>query len=158
MKKNSAGLLLFREGLHGLEVLLVHPGGPFWAKKDAGAWFVPKGQLNSGEEPLECAVREFREETGFTPSGPFLPLGSVQQKSGKLVEVWAVRGDVDPAKLESNTFSLEWPPRSGRIREFPEVDRAGFFTEQQARGKMHPAELAFLERLKALLEEQARGE
>jgi predicted NUDIX family NTP pyrophosphohydrolase len=156
MKKTSAGLLLFRDGGHGLEILLVHPGGPFWAKKDAGAWFVPKGELNQGEEPLDCAKREFLEETGFAPQGPFLPLGSVQQKSGKTIHAWAVRGDFDPAKLRSNTFELEWPPRSGKLAQFPEVDRAAFFTEAEARERMHPAEFPFVERLRKLIDDDTR--
>lgn len=147
MKPTSAGLLLFREQSNSLEVLLVHPGGPFWAKKDAGAWFMPKGELGPNEDRLAGARREFHEETGFAPEGPFLPLGSVQQKSGKIIHAWAVRGDWNPAGLRSNTFALEWPPHSGKQVEFPEVDRAAFFNCCEARQKIHPAELPFIQRL-----------
>ena len=150
--KVSAGILFFRTRAAALEVLLVHPGGPFWVKKDDGAWFLPKGELEPGEEPLACARREFREELGQdAPDGEYLSLGSVKNKSGKLIHAWAVAGDFDPARLVSNTFRIEWPPRSGSEREFPEVDRAEFFTTLAARTKIHPAELPLLERLQALL-------
>jgi len=133
-----------------LEVLLVHLGGPFWTKKDGGAWFVPKGEVEPGEDELEAAKREFKEETGFDPGDKLQPLGSVKQKSGKTVTAWAFEGDCDPATLKSNTFAIEWPPRSGKQKEFPEIDRAAFFTIEAARAKIHPAELDFLERLDSL--------
>lgn len=155
MAKISAGLVMYRTRRGELEALLVHPGGPFWAKKDDGAWFIPKGELNPGEEPLAGAKREFAEETGLTPHGPFLPLGSVKQKSGKTIFAWAFAGDCDPATIQSNTFTMEWPPRSGRMREFPEIDRAAFFTLAQAARKMHPVELTFLERLKQIISESS---
>lgn len=149
--KRSAGILLFRQVENRLEVLLVHPGGPFWSKKDDGAWFVPKGELEADEEPLAAALREFREELGSDPpSGEPLALGSVKNKSGKLIQVWALEGELDVRSLKSNTFSLEWPPRSGQMREFPEVDRASFFCLAEAERKIHTAELPFLERLAAL--------
>jgi predicted NUDIX family NTP pyrophosphohydrolase len=137
-----------REGQ--LEVLLVHLGGPFWWRKDAGAWFVPKGVIEKGEEEFAAARREFQEETGMEPRGPFLELGSVRHKSGKRVVAWAFQGDRDPAMLRSNTFPLEWPPKSGKFQEFPEIDRADFFSVEKAREKMHPAEFAFVERLEKL--------
>ena len=146
MAKNSAGMLMFRLSL-ALEVLLVHLGGPFWAKKDAGAWFVPKGEIEPGEEILETAKREFREETGIEPKEPFLPLGSVKNKSGKVITVWAFRGDCDPSRIRSNTFQMEWPPRSGKMAEFPEIDRAAFYALEEAKQEIHSAERPFLERL-----------
>ena len=151
MKKNSAGLLLYRQREGELQILLVHLGGPFWAKKNLGAWFVPKGEIEAGEDALAAAQREFREETGIEPHEPFLPLGSVTHKSGKHVTAWAFAGDGDPAAIRSNTFRLEWPPRSGKFKDFPEIDRAAFFTVSEAREKMHEAEFAFLERLQKLL-------
>ena len=147
MTKVSAGLLMYRKRNQALEVLLVHLGGPFWAKKDAGAWFVPKGEVNPGEDELAAARREFQEETGLTPSAELLVLGSVKHKSGKKVSAWAFEGDCDPSALRSNTFQMEWPPRSGKTREFPEIDRAAFFTTESAREKMHPAEFEFVTRL-----------
>lgn len=154
MPKTSAGLILFRMRNDSLEVLLVHPGGPFWSKKDDGAWFIPKGELAQGEEPLVGARREFEEETGMKPEGDFLPLGTVKQKSGKIIHAWAFAGDCDPASLRSNTFSIEWPPKSGKMREFPEVDSAGFFTAAQAKVKMHPVEFPLLTRLQELVGDQ----
>lgn len=151
MAKTSAGLILYRMQSGQLEVLLVHPGGPFWGKKDEGAWFVPKGELNVGEEPLAGAKREFEEETGLKPEGEFLALGSVKQKSGKTIVAWAFEGDCDPSSIKSNTFSIEWPPKSGRQQEFPEIDRAGFFTVTQAKAKMHPVEYPLVLRLHELL-------
>jgi predicted NUDIX family NTP pyrophosphohydrolase len=151
MGKVSAGLLMYRQRAGQLEVLLVHLGGPFWAKKDAGAWFVPKGEVNPGEEELAAARREFAEETGIEAGTELLPLGSVTHKSGKKVTAWAFAGDCDPTTLRSNTFEMEWPPRSGKKRTFPEIDRAGFFTVEAAREKMHPAEFEFLPRLTKLL-------
>jgi predicted NUDIX family NTP pyrophosphohydrolase len=147
MTKVSAGLLMYRKRNQQLEVLLVHLGGPFWAKKDAGAWFVPKGEVNPGEDELSAAKREFAEETGLAPAENLLPLGSVKHKSGKKVSAWAFEGDCDPAALRSNTFQMEWPPHSGKTREFPEIDRAAFFTVEGAREKMHPTEFEFVPRL-----------
>jgi predicted NUDIX family NTP pyrophosphohydrolase len=147
MNKVSAGLLLYRKRNLELEVLLVHLGGPFWTKKDAGAWFLPKGEVNPGEEELSAAKREFAEETGLAPGENPFPLGSVKHKSGKKVSAWAFEGDCDPAALRSNTFQMEWPPRSGKTREFPEIDRAAFFTLDAAREKMHPTEFEFVTRL-----------
>jgi predicted NUDIX family NTP pyrophosphohydrolase len=147
----SAGLLLYRLGPHGLEVLLAHPGGPFWARRDEGAWTLPKGEVHEGEEPRAAALREFQEETGHAPAGELLPLGEVRQKGGKRVLAWACAGDLDPHQLRCNTFEMEWPPRSGRMREFPEVDRIGWFTPDAARAKLLPAQTPFLDRLQALL-------
>jgi predicted NUDIX family NTP pyrophosphohydrolase len=149
----SAGILLHRQGAIGREVLLVHPGGPFWARKDAGAWSIPKGEVEDSEDPRTCALREFAEETGTVlPDAALEDLGSVKLKSGKLVQAFAVGGDVDPASVSSNTFELEWPPRSGRIRSFPEIDRAEWFDLANARAKMNPAQTEFVDRLEALLE------
>lgn len=147
--KRSAGLLMYRRRDSELEVLLVHPGGPFWRHKDLGAWSVPKGEYPPTEDPLAAARREFAEETGATVDGAFLPLGEIEQPSGKLVTAWAVEGDFDPATLVSNTIKIEWPPRSGQQLEIPEVDRAAWFTLDAARPKMNPAQLPFLERLLA---------
>jgi predicted NUDIX family NTP pyrophosphohydrolase len=151
MPIQSAGLLLFRTAAHGVEVLLVHPGGPFWARRDLGAWTIPKGLPNEGEELLDAARREFEEETGFAAGEGAMTLGQVRQPNGKLVYAWAVRGDADPTALSSNTFELEWPPRSGKLRQFPEVDRAEWFTIEEARRKIAPAQVAFLKRLTELL-------
>jgi predicted NUDIX family NTP pyrophosphohydrolase len=151
MAKTSAGLLMYRVERGVLEVLLVHPGGPFWAKTDLGAWFVPKGEIEPGESELAAAEREFEEETGIRPVGPYIPLGSVKHRSGKTVLAWAFRGTCDPAAVVSNTFTMEWPPRSGQQQEFPEVDGAAFLTIADARVKMHAQELDFLPRLEAIL-------
>src|SRR5580658_8591039 len=151
MPKRSAGLLMYRRRDSALEVFLVHPGGPFWAKKNLGAWSIPKGEYLDQEDPFEAAKREFEEETGFAPHGNFIELGDLKQPSGKLVRAWAFEGDCDPASLRSNTFQMEWPPRSGKTREFPEIDRAAFFTIEAAREKMHPAEFEFVTRLIGLL-------
>lgn len=151
MAKRSAGLLMYRVREGKLEVLLAHLGGPFWAKKDAGAWFVPKGEVEPGEDQLEAAKREFKEETGFDPGDEVQPLGSVKHKSGKTVTAWAFEGDCDPAVLKSNTFTIEWPPHSGKQKEFPEIDHADFFTLDAARAKIHPAEFEFVARLNSLL-------
>jgi predicted NUDIX family NTP pyrophosphohydrolase len=146
--KQSAGILVYRLSQQDVEVLLVHPGGPFWTKKDDGAWFIPKGEIEPGEEPLEAALREFREELGMAPpSDEPHPLGTVKNKGGKLIYGWALPGDLDLAAFKSNMFSLEWPPRSGKVREFPEVDRAQYFGVEQALKKMHPAELPLIQRL-----------
>lgn len=151
MAATSAGILLFRRPEEAVEVLLVHPGGPFWAKKDLGAWSVPKGLVEEGEEPLQCALRELEEELGSPFSlaaADLIELGSVRQKAGKVVHCWAAEADFDPATLRSNTFSIEWPPRSGAEREFPEVDRAEWFGLDEAGQKIIPAQAGFLDRLK----------
>lgn len=149
MPKTSAGVLLYRFADDGLQVLLVHPGGPFWAKKDLGAWSIPKGECGSNEDLQEAARREFREETGFSVAGEFLPLGSVTQRGGKVVHAWAAEGDCDPSRLRSNTVSFEWPPRSGRTQEFPEIDRAAWFPIAEARRRIVPGQAVFLDRLVA---------
>jgi predicted NUDIX family NTP pyrophosphohydrolase len=150
--KTSAGILLYRGEGDSLEILLVHPGGPFWAKKDEGSWSIPKGELEEGEESRTCALREMEEEIGssldLTPE-QLSELGEVRQKSGKIVQGWAAQGDFDPSTLRSNTFAMEWPPRSGKQREFPEVDRAEWLSPEQARLKINPAQAAFLDRLLA---------
>ena len=130
-----------------VEVLLAHPGGPYWTRKDAGAWTLPKGEFEEGEDALACAMREFHEETGCAATGPFAPLGEGRQKSGKRVTAWAFEGDLDPALLASNLFEMEWPPRSGQLKQFPEVDRIEWFGLDAARARLLPAQLPFLERL-----------
>ena len=146
--KQSAGILVYRLMPASLEVLLVHPGGPFWAKKDDGAWFIPKGEIEPGEEPWVTAQREFREELGMAPpAGVPHELGTVKNKGGKLIYAWALAGDLDLNGFVSNSFELEWPPRSGKLRSFPEVDRAQYFAVDLAVQKMHPAELPLIERL-----------
>jgi len=157
MAKLSAGILIYRRAAAGIEVFLVHPGGPFWAKKDDGAWSIPKGECAPGEDGLAAARRELAEETGLKPAGEFLRLGSFRQSSAKTVEVWAVAGEADPARLASNTFAMEWPPRSGRICEFPEVDRAGWFTLPAAARKVVKGQAPILEALKAQLHTAAPG-
>jgi predicted NUDIX family NTP pyrophosphohydrolase len=148
MAKRSSGILLHRGAGASLEVLLVHPGGPFWAKKDLGAWSIPKGEHDDAEEALDCALREFEEETGSRPdTGDLEDLGTVRQKSGKVVQAWALAGDLDADAVRSNTFTMEWPPRSGRQSEFPEVDRAAWFSVAEARERINPAQAAFLDRL-----------
>lgn len=131
--KRSAGLLMYRKSLGSIELFLVHPGGPYWSKKDEVSWTIPKGEYEADEEPLAAAVREFKEETGFDVSGPFLELGSVQQKSGKIVTAWAFEGDCEPAELLSNTCEIEWPPRSGKKRVIPEIDRGDWFSLARAK-------------------------
>ncbi len=155
MGKQSAGLLLYRHRQGKLEVFLVHPGGPFWARKDAGAWSIPKGEHGPAEDPLAAARREYGEETGFAAAGPFLPLTPLKQKSGKLIQAYACQGGVDPAKLASNTFPLEWPPHSGQMREFPEVDRAAWFSLEEAAEKIHPGQAGFLKELVRLVRENS---
>jgi predicted NUDIX family NTP pyrophosphohydrolase len=150
--KQSAGLLPYRRKGGMLEVFLVHPGGPFWAKKDDGAWSLAKGEYTQAEDPLDAAKREFQEETGFAIDGVFIPLGEVKQAGGKLVTAWAVESDLDPATVRSNTFSLEWPPKSGKLREFPEIDRSGWFTIEHAGMKLLPSQTIFLDRLVAKLQ------
>jgi predicted NUDIX family NTP pyrophosphohydrolase len=146
--RRSAGILLFRDAADGPEVLLVHPGGPFWAKRDLGSWSIPKGECDEGEDPRACALREFAEELGSPPPpGTPVELGEVRQKGGKVVIAWALRGDLDPEAVRSNTFTLEWPPRSGRMQEFPEIDRAGWFLLAEARERILPAQAPLLDRL-----------
>jgi predicted NUDIX family NTP pyrophosphohydrolase len=147
IEKVSAGLLMYRLYDGVLQVLLVHPGGPFWQYKENGAWSIPKGGINEGENPLEAAKREFREETGFSSEGPFFPLKPIRQKSGKTVYAWAFQGDCDPARVRSINFEMEWPPYSGQMRAFPEVDRAAFFQLAEARRKIIPAQAAFITEL-----------
>lgn len=149
-RATSAALLLYRRR-NGLEVLLAHLGGPFWRKKDDGAWTIPKGEIHLGEEPRKAAFREFAEETGYTAGGQALPLGSLRQAGGKWVHAWAVEEDWDPAALVSNTFSLEWPPRSGRTQQFPEIDRAAWFDIPSARSKILKSQSPFLDRLEEIL-------
>jgi len=151
MPKRSAGILLFRDSSGGLEVLLIHPGGPFWMKKDAGAWSIPKGLIDEGEDPLAAARREFEEETGGRADGEAVPLEPLRQPGGKIVQAWAVRGDYDPAALKSSTFSMEWPPKSGHRQEFPEVDRAGWFDLAAAREKILAGQRGFLDQLERLV-------
>lgn len=151
MGKVSAGLVMYRIRDGQLQFLLVHPGGPFWAKKDVGAWFIPKGEVNPGEDLLQGAKREFAEETGLSVEASFVALGSVKHKSGKTVYAWAFHGDCDPNTIKSNTFTLEWPPKSKQKRQFPEIDRAAFLTLEQAQTKMHPDEFALLQRLSETL-------
>jgi predicted NUDIX family NTP pyrophosphohydrolase len=138
---------MFRRKDGALEVLLVHPGGPFWAKKDLGAWSIPKGELGEGEDALAAAQREFEEETGIAPSGPFHPLGSIKQKAGKVVHAWAFEGDCATETIQSNTIKVEWPRSSGQFREFPEVDRAEWFRVEAARTRINPAQVALLDHL-----------
>ncbi len=149
--KISAGLLLFRRGRAGLELFLAHPGGPFWSRKDAGAWTIPKGLIEPGEDPLDAARREFEEETGIAPQGPFLPLGSIRQKAGKEIHAWAWEGDADPDRVTSNLARTEWPRGSGRWLTFPEVDRCGWFGPEAAREKINSAQAELISRLEAAL-------
>ncbi|HTP88999.1 MAG TPA: NUDIX domain-containing protein [Bryobacteraceae bacterium] len=151
MPKRSAGLLLHRRRGEAVEVFLVHPGGPFRARKDAGVWSIPKGEYTDDEEPLAAARRELTEETGLVADGTFLPLGEVRQAGGKVVVAWAAEADFDAATIRSNTFSMEWPPKSGKTREFPEVDRGAWFTIPIARAKILAAQAVFLDRLQAAL-------
>jgi predicted NUDIX family NTP pyrophosphohydrolase len=152
MAKRSAGILLHRAGPGGLEVLLVHPGGPLWAKRDLGAWSIPKGEHGEDEDPRACALREFEEELGAPPPADALvELGAIRQKGGKVVSAFAVEGNLDPATVRSNTFTMQWPPRSGVMREFPEVDRAAWFGLEEARERINPAQAELLDRLLARL-------
>jgi predicted NUDIX family NTP pyrophosphohydrolase len=150
MARASAGVLLYRRTPSGLEVLLVHPGGPYWARKDEGAWSIPKGELDGSEAPLEAARREFAEETGTSVDGMFVPLAPVRQPGGKLVHAFAVEGEFDPQTLTSSTFTVEWPRGSGRLRTFPEVDRAGWFTMNEAREKILKGQVPLLDELDAI--------
>jgi predicted NUDIX family NTP pyrophosphohydrolase len=159
MPKQAAGILLYRRpstslragGREGVEVLLAHPGGPLWARKDAGAWTLPKGQFTDGEAPLDAAKREFEEEMGSKPAGDFQPLGTLKQPSGKIIHAWAAESDFDVSTVKSNLFSMEWPPKSGRMGEFPEIDRAEWFSIEEARVKILKGQSPFLDRLLALL-------
>jgi predicted NUDIX family NTP pyrophosphohydrolase len=159
LPKQSAGILLYRVRQEDVEVLLVHPGGPFWAKRDLGAWSIPKGEYEHGEDPLAVALREFEEETGHRPSSERpLELGTIRQRGGKVLRAWALAGDLDADATTSNTFTMEWPPRSGNRREFPEVDRAGWFGPPAAREKLNPAQAELVDRLLvALAGEVERG-
>jgi len=149
MAKQSAGILLYRQRPgRPVEVLLAHPGGPYWARKDKAAWSLPKGEFEDGEEPLSAAKREFSEETGMKlGEADFTELGTVKMSSGKVIYAWALEGDFDVTKLASNTFSMEWPPKSGQQEKFPEVDRAAWFTLPEAAMRLHPSQVAFLERM-----------
>lgn len=155
MKGISAGILLYRRVSSNIgpafQVLLVHPGGPFWAKKDLGAWSIPKGEVAEGESPEATARREFEEELGSPAEGELMSLGEIRQKAGKVVHAWALEGDLDAEKIRSNTFEMEWPPRSGKKQDFPEVDRAQFFSPAEAREKINPAQAEFVGRLENLL-------
>ena len=153
----SAGLLLFRRSGAGLEVFLAHPGGPFCTDRDVGAWTVPKGLLEEGKQPLAAAVREFEEETAIRSEGPFLPLGSVRQKAGKLVHAWAWEGDADPRSARSNSMRAKWPRGSGRWLTFPEVDRCEWFNARTARQKINAAQAELIDRLEATLSDDAWG-
>ncbi len=147
MSKKSAGLIVYREANATLEVLLVHPGGPFWSNKDDGAWSIPKGEIEEDEEALSVALREFKEETGSEISGDFIPLDPLRQPGGKFIYAWTVEGNFDPVKLSSNTFWLEWPPKSGRQKEYPEVDRAAWFSIEAAMKKILKGQQGFLQQL-----------
>lgn len=150
MPSKSAGILAFRVREGRIEVLLVHPGGPFWRNKDLGAWTIPKGELDASEDPERAARREFREELGIALLAPLLPLGEIRQRGGKIVAAFAAEQDLDIAAVQSNSFEIEWPPHSGKRQSFPEIDRAGWFDVATARGKINAAQQAFLERLEAM--------
>jgi predicted NUDIX family NTP pyrophosphohydrolase len=152
-RKQAAGLLLFRRAVGALEVLLVHPGGPLWARKDDGAWSIPKGEVEPDEDALAAARREVEEETGARPSGTFIALSPVRQTGGKIVHVWAIESDFDPASLKSNLFEMEWPPKSGNRRSFPEVDRAAWFDLETAGRKILPSQAVVLQHLQERLTE-----
>jgi predicted NUDIX family NTP pyrophosphohydrolase len=152
--KRSAGILLFRRQSDAFELFLVHPGGPFWKKKDDGSWSIPKGEYNEGEDPLAAAKREFREEVGMAVDGEFVVLGDVKQPGGKIITAWGLFHDIEPSALRSNTFRLEWPPNSGSFREFPEVDRAAWFSLADARRKILRGQIDFLNRLDRILSDQ----
>ena len=156
MSKVSAGLVMYRMRDGQLEFLLAHPGGSFWKNKDGGAWTIPKGEIHPDEEPLAAALREFQEETGVTPAGNFIPLKPIKQRSGKVVHAWAFEGDCDVSKIKSNTFQMEWPPKSGRMETCPEIDRAGFFNLPDAQKKIMPAQFPLLEELEEKLRAQSK--
>ena len=149
----SAGLLLYRNTNPGLEVFLAHPGGPFWQRKDSGAWTIPKGAVEAGESLLAAACREFQEETGIVPKSPFLPLGSIRQKAGKIIHAWAWAGDADPARIVSNSMMTEWPRGSGRRISYPEIDRCEWFGTDEARIRLNPAQAELIDRLESALAE-----
>jgi predicted NUDIX family NTP pyrophosphohydrolase len=154
LPKASAGLLMFRRCGAEQEVLLVHPGGPFWTKRDLAAWSIPKGEFAPGEDPLAVARREFEEETGISPEGEFIPLSPCRQAGGKVVHAWAIEGDCDPTAIVSNTFVMEWPPRSGRQQEFPEIDRAAWFPLDIAKRKLVSGQVGLVDELSRLLERE----
>jgi predicted NUDIX family NTP pyrophosphohydrolase len=154
MNKKSAGILAFRKTKTGIEIFLMHPGGPFWKKKDTGAWSIPKGELSDNEDEEQAARREFEEETGFTVSGELIPLKPVKQKNGKVVAVWAVEQDLDAEKIKSNMFEMEWPPKSGKYQQFPEMDRAAWFTVEEAGSKMFEGQAPLLDELLKKLSSQ----
>lgn len=154
MRKESAGLLLFRFIDGGLEVFLVHPGGPFWGKKDDGSWSIPKGEYTPSESPLDAAKREFQEETGIIVEGDFIALEPVKQLSGKIVHAWALKGDCDPLSIKSNTFKIEWPRGSGNLREFPEIDKAAWFPIEKAKIKILKGQIGLIEQLQKKLGEK----
>jgi predicted NUDIX family NTP pyrophosphohydrolase len=158
VRKLSAGILMFRKEGSTLQLFLVHPGGPFWRNKDAGAWSIPKGEYEEGEDPHEAAKREFREETGIEADGKFLPLGEIKQPSGKLITAWALEGDCSPSAVRSNLFSMEWPPKSGRQQEFPEIDRADWFSVSEAKKRIVKGQIGFIDRIVALTSANARGQ
>lgn len=147
IKKQSAGILLYRSSDPETEVLLVHPGGPFWKNKDVGAWTIPKGEFEESEEPLAAAIREFKEETGFVIQGEFKALDPIQQKAGKVVYAWAIAGDIDASKVKSNFFEMEWPPKSGKKQSFPEIDKACWFALSEGREKINSSQTALLDQL-----------
>jgi predicted NUDIX family NTP pyrophosphohydrolase len=151
MSKHSAGILLYRFKEGNLEVFLVHPGGPFWARKDMGAWSIPKGEYEEGEDPVEAAQRELAEETGIELNSPLIDLGELRQPSGKVVHVWAAAQDCDPSEIHSNTFKMEWPPKSGKLQEFPEVDRGAWCTAPVAKSKLHKGQAGFTDTLRKML-------
>ena len=147
MANQSAGILLYRRRNNRVELFLVHPGGPFWQKKDLGAWTIPKGEFTENEKGLKAAQREFEEETGIALSGNFIELTPVKQKAGKLIYAWALEGNVDPSAIVSNSFKIEWPPKSGQYREFPEIDKAEWFSEEEAKEKINPAQARLVDEL-----------
>ncbi|UYQ94515.1 NUDIX domain-containing protein [Chitinophaga horti] len=151
MPKRAAGILLFRKKKNALQFFLVHPGGPYWKNKDEGVWTIPKGEYETDEDPLHAALREFQEETGIALEGDFIPLEPVRQKSGKIVQAWAMEGDLDTSKLISNTFLLEWPPKSGMFVEVPEVDRGEWFGEKEARQKINQGQIGLIDQLTTIL-------
>ena len=151
MPKHSAGILLYRDSESGIEVFLVHPGGPYWARKDRAAWSIPKGEYEKDEDPLDAAKRELAEETGIEIQSPLIDLGEIRQPSGKIVHVWATSQDCDPASITSNTFTMEWPPKSGKLQEFPEIDRGSWYTTRIARVKLHKGQVGFIDRLRDAL-------
>jgi len=151
MPQKSAGILLYKIENKILKIFLVHPGGPFWAKKDDGAWSIPKGEFDDGEDPLGAAKREFEEETGIKISGEFLELNPIKQKSGKIVYAWAVEGDVDVSKIKSNEFEIEWPPKSGKMKSFPEIDKAAWFNSNEARKKIIEAQSSLIRELETMI-------